>query len=117
MLPELTSFSKFEYYGFGYDFSTKDYKVIVGGGTGLFATKVAVLTLKTGSWRIVEGLDFVSLRKDRCLLDGSLHWLGYERDNGDEPTIVSFDLEKEEFEAVVPLPRPPLVILSSGLMR
>ncbi|KAL6131624.1 hypothetical protein ACLB2K_069998 [Fragaria x ananassa] len=30
MLPELTSISDYEFYGFGYDFANKDYKLIVG---------------------------------------------------------------------------------------
>ncbi|XP_004308942.1 PREDICTED: putative F-box protein At3g17480-like [Fragaria vesca subsp. vesca] len=116
MLPELTSISDYEFYGFGYDFANKDYKLIVGSestsATGSCTTKVAVFTLKNCSWRTIEGLEHVRLRGYGCSLDGSLHWLECKRDPEDrwketyrvKVKIISFDLGEEKFQAVVSLP-------------
>ncbi|XP_004305859.1 PREDICTED: F-box/kelch-repeat protein At3g06240-like [Fragaria vesca subsp. vesca] len=104
MLPQLDTSWKSMFYGFGYDSAGEDYKVVVGA---LYERNIAVLSLKTGSWRIVEGLDEpVSLQGNiGCFFKGALHWLGFKEDDGvDSVEIISFDLAEEEFLAVLPLP-------------
>ncbi|KAK9924296.1 hypothetical protein M0R45_032676 [Rubus argutus] len=109
MLPELTSFSDLKFYGFGYDSVTDDYKIIVGtesSASGSLGTKVAVCTLKTGSWRTLEGLEHFELAQNGCLSNGALHWLETKLNKDKEDyfrismRIISFDLAEEEFQEV-----------------
>ncbi|XP_068312570.1 F-box/kelch-repeat protein At3g23880-like [Pyrus communis] len=87
------------YYGFGYDSTTQDYKVLLGGLSAKdgFA---AIFSLKAASWKIVEdslkpaasfGIDGRG-----CFLNGALHW-NHRHDNG---TIIrSFDFAQEKFHS------------------
>ncbi|KAB2613343.1 F-box/kelch-repeat protein [Pyrus ussuriensis x Pyrus communis] len=96
------------FYGFGYDSATDDYKVICNCPSADRTYEVFVFTLKTGSWRIVEGLDHIEDERG-LLLNGALHWLNVKRraDGSIDPksiTITSFDLAKEKFQELVSLP-------------
>ncbi|XP_062027295.1 F-box/kelch-repeat protein At3g06240-like isoform X2 [Rosa rugosa] len=98
--------SKFTYcfYGFGYDSSSDDYKVIRGFADYL-AKKIMIhiFSLKTGSWRTVEDIDYVTLITQQGLfLNGALHWLYNLPEGGSR--ILSFDLEAEKFHKTIPLP-------------
>ncbi|PRQ57325.1 hypothetical protein RchiOBHm_Chr1g0347101 [Rosa chinensis] len=77
------------FYGFGYDSTIDDYKVVFGckgERNGTLATAVVMFQLKTGSWRTIDGLDYVNL-------------------NGQVPSarIVSFDSAEETFQELIPL--------------
>lgn len=109
------------FWGFGYDSTTQDYKVIlgsavdatnvdyVGSRSSLPATpiRIAIFSLKTSSWRTVQGLEHYKLFGKGHLVNGALHWLDIEKDTiGWNPTsmssrIISFDLAKETFQEVV----------------
>lgn len=112
-LPGVTYFlSSPMFYGFGYDSTIEDYKVIVGGTSssesGLLTTTIALFTLKSGSWRTVQGLNYVKLNGQGCLLNEALHWVEFEWRwegyfNVLSSRIISFDLAGEKFQEMVPL--------------
>ncbi|XP_059626712.1 F-box/kelch-repeat protein At3g06240-like [Cornus florida] len=83
-------------YGFGYDASTDDYKVVA------ISSRVASLyTMKTNSWRRIQ--DFpskagVSNSQPCLLLNGILHWFCCH-----VWKMISFDLAEEKFRDI-PLP-------------
>ncbi|XP_070682493.1 F-box/kelch-repeat protein At3g06240-like [Malus domestica] len=96
------------YYGFGYDSTTQDYKVLLGDidGKDRFA---AIFSLKAGSWKIVVDSHAASLyyKNGRgCFLNGALHW-NYQkihwndRNHHIERTtiITSFDFAQEKFHS------------------
>ncbi|XP_058182226.1 F-box/kelch-repeat protein At3g23880-like [Rhododendron vialii] len=96
-------------YGFGFDESNDDYKVVLifcnsGGGVSA-ERKVMVYTLRTDSWRQIGGIScdvpFGFIGK---FLNGSIHWV--VRDNSGSSyssvnVIVSLDLEKETYNEVL----------------
>lgn len=112
-LPGVTYFpSSPMFYGFGYDSTIEDYKVIVGGTSssesGLLTTTIALFTLKSGSWRTVQDLNYVKLNGQGCLLNEALHWVEFEwRLEASfyvlSSRIISFDLAGEKFQEMVPL--------------
>ncbi|KAK1435312.1 hypothetical protein QVD17_01073 [Tagetes erecta] len=54
-------------YGFGYDSSTDDYKVIIGTWKSLNSSCLRVLRLKSGVWRVIKQTKYVFDRKDGVL--------------------------------------------------
>ncbi|KAM5586316.1 F-box/kelch-repeat protein [Rosa sericea] len=94
-LPEQIKTRHRQFFGFGYDSTNEDYKVIVG-----LQTEITVFTLKTGSWKIVEQSEYVGrFYGEGCLLNGALHWL---EDRRSKFTIISFDLAEEKFQELPP---------------
>ncbi|GKC84346.1 putative F-box domain-containing protein, partial [Tanacetum coccineum] len=71
-------------WGFGYDFSIDDYKLVVGIRIGDHRTCFHVLTLKSNVWRLVGDVN-------------------YNTNNIASKIIISFDLSQEEFQEI-PLP-------------
>ncbi|KAM5554636.1 F-box/kelch-repeat protein [Rosa sericea] len=100
------------FYGFGYDPTIDDYKVVFGckgERNGALATAVVMFQLKTGSWRIIDGLDYVNLNGQGCLINGSLHWVEMKWEAGVtirpvlSARIMCFDLAEETFQELIPL--------------
>ncbi|XP_004303921.1 PREDICTED: F-box protein CPR30-like [Fragaria vesca subsp. vesca] len=103
--------------GFGYDSTTDDYKLLLGSYYSANEF-VLVFTLKTGSWRKLEGVnsyfgvDTMGYCKKGCLVNEALHWVLAELDKSDDDVgyfaskIVSFDLAEETFHEI-PFPYPP----------
>lgn len=102
-------------YGMGYDSNTDDYKVVMLSyyGTGLESefdcecstlrsvTYVAVYSLKTNAWRIIEDTHYVLVETNYGInFDGCLHWFCW-RDGSS--LMGAFDLANEIFREV-PLP-------------
>ncbi|KAA8548443.1 hypothetical protein F0562_000127 [Nyssa sinensis] len=96
----------FMIYGFGYDDSTDDYKVVgiycVVGNVGSYETEVKIYTLRTDSWRRIQ--DFpcgIPLDDSGKYANGALHWAA-SSDAGSSYSwvIVSFDLAKETYGEV-----------------
>ncbi|XWS35168.1 hypothetical protein CRYUN_Cryun21dG0102700 [Craigia yunnanensis] len=112
-LPKLSAFdAKGTFsYGFGYDLSTDDCKVVRADRPSSTAdtsneTEVEILTLKNNIWRRIEGLESgIEIEGPGIFLHGALHWLGVEEGNGLEviDVIVSFYLADEKFQ-LAPLP-------------
>ncbi|PRQ34701.1 putative F-box domain-containing protein [Rosa chinensis] len=108
--PELYMWSN-ELYGFGFDLSSLDYKVVQGEFFE-FDLGFSVYSLKTGSWRAIEKrYPYESLQSGMQgrLLNGSIHWLVC-RNYNDVPSMVllSFVLADEEVQEI-PLPPDFLV--------
>ncbi|XP_004305871.1 PREDICTED: F-box/kelch-repeat protein At3g23880-like [Fragaria vesca subsp. vesca] len=98
----------YDFYGLGYDSATDDYKVILGvtyydDANGANKIMIHIFALKTGSWRTVQGIDYVELDTRLGLfVNGALHWLYNLPGVGSR--ILLFDLGEEKFQKTVPLP-------------
>ncbi|KAJ0953296.1 putative F-box domain-containing protein [Helianthus annuus] len=82
-------------FGFGFDSSTDDYKVIVKRKN---QTCVRVMSLKSNVWRVIEEVKYKFITKTGILSNGALHWI-VEAENS-KKLIISFDLSKEEFKEI-----------------
>ncbi|BFG29818.1 hypothetical protein CerSpe_160920 [Prunus speciosa] len=104
-IPDVGEAYYFDLFGFGFDHSSGDYKVVMlsylEGGI-----MFSVYTLKTGSWRMIQTRYpyKCDLMKHGILLNGGLHWLldrvGVEHRSS---VIISFDLADENVQEI-PLP-------------
>ncbi|KAM5580280.1 F-box/kelch-repeat protein [Rosa sericea] len=92
-------------FGFGYDSSSDDYKVILGDWNS-----VVVFTLKTSSWRKLQSLTkYFEVCSIGYLVNEALHWVldePYKQRMSCPSKIVSFDLAEEKFHEI-PFPYPP----------
>ncbi|KAK9911035.1 hypothetical protein M0R45_034961 [Rubus argutus] len=98
------------FYGFGYDSTIDDYKVILGlKSVAASTTTVAIFTLKTGLWRAVHAGGYVKLNGQGCLINGALHWveMKWAETVVIHPVlssrIMSFGLAEETFQELMPL--------------
>ncbi|XP_043721164.1 F-box protein CPR1-like [Telopea speciosissima] len=117
--PNNSCFAHFTAYGFGYDPTTDDYKVIRVSQfypeSGLFddskyiVSEVKVYSLSTNSWRRVEGIPFLSIEHRLGIFTNSaFHWVakrktGVMGPNTAPNVIVSIDV-KDDVYREVPLP-------------
>ncbi|GJZ75841.1 F-box/kelch-repeat protein-like protein isoform X1 [Tanacetum coccineum] len=89
-------------WGFGYDLSTDEYKVVVGFGVGGHRTRFHVLTLKSNVWKVIGDIkyemEFKEVARPGVLCEGSLHWFMNDRRN--KRAVISFDLSLEEFKEI-----------------
>lgn len=98
------------FYGFGYDKTTDDYKVVKGShfetdGTSWEKPMIQVFSLKSGSWKTYPGPDNVCMRGQGALVDGVLHWLWFKEFWESESwEIRPFSLAEEKFQEVMPIP-------------
>ncbi|PQM34520.1 F-box/kelch-repeat protein [Prunus yedoensis var. nudiflora] len=104
-------FSGFLFFGFGYDSTTDDYKVIRGSRTAISKeTVVEVFSLRTNSWRRSRSNKdhgYVCLNGKGCFFNGALYWVELQWAGGPRPIgsrILSFDLAEEKFQETVSLP-------------
>lgn len=104
------------FYGFGYDSQSDDYKiaVVVGDVVGVENCKVAIFSLKSSCWRMIEvpfQEEEVECSRPVVYWKGALHWLFYARNKKGKPKIkakpkiMSFDLSEERFHQVLPVPQ------------
>ncbi|KAF5820100.1 putative F-box domain-containing protein [Helianthus annuus] len=84
-------------WGFGYDSSTDDYKVIVKGWDQT-CVQVMIASLKSNVWRVIEEVKYKFISKTGILSNGALHWIAKDQNN--KKLIISFDLSKEEFKEI-----------------
>ncbi|XP_022728105.1 F-box protein At3g07870-like [Durio zibethinus] len=115
--------------GFGFDPTTKEYKVIVKSydrrpfrpfyvaGSTLLRPQVAastsieaavhILTIGNPTWRNLGNLPFhLRLQRSQVLVNGKLHWVSYRNRYKATNPIISFDLTTEQFQEV---PRPDCI--------
>ncbi|KAL9380553.1 hypothetical protein Peur_026210 [Populus x canadensis] len=98
--------------GLGYDSSTDDYKMVIASSatasTRSDQIMVEVFTLKTNTWRTVQGsLPGITLGSYYGeFWNGALLWLGKQESDAAHhlDVIVPFDIEKEKFMEALPLP-------------
>ncbi|XP_076901330.1 F-box/kelch-repeat protein At3g23880-like [Bidens hawaiensis] len=84
-------------WGFGYDSSSDDYKVIVVARKGNNQICFRLLSLKSNVWREVGEQNYVRIyKKAGVLCNGALHWIILDRNY--KKIIVSYDLSKEKFK-------------------
>lgn len=92
-------------WGFGYDSSTNDYKVIAGFMKNLDSkrTHFYVLTLKSSStWKVIGEVKYgIYASRTGILCSGALHWFMTRKKR--KKVIISLDLSTEEFKEI-PLP-------------
>ncbi|KAL7220572.1 hypothetical protein ACSBR2_013452 [Camellia fascicularis] len=114
----LDSVNAYNLCGLGYDSTTDDYKVVMlsfyGGGvddesgaTTETNTIVSVYSLKSDSWRKIQGSSYLHCVADSpgVYLNGCVHWLA-QRGSDYFSVIVAFDLGNETFREFLP---PPFV--------
>ncbi|KAF6154050.1 hypothetical protein GIB67_018972 [Kingdonia uniflora] len=103
---------RFPIYGFGYDESTDDYKVVSLATINKSYSEVCIYSLRNNSWRTIrENVPFFSfdgLKMPRfygILINGALHWRlrSFSRST-DFESIFSFNLRNEMFQEI-PLPK------------
>jgi F-box interacting protein len=93
-------------FGFGYDSSNDNYKVVVLHYDWFNETEVKVHTLGTDIWRTIQQYPFrgvpVPLMEGK-FVSGTINWLFSEEMNWVCPRfIVSFDLAKESYQKISP---------------
>ncbi|GJW26327.1 F-box protein CPR1-like protein [Tanacetum coccineum] len=89
-------------WGFGYDSSIDDYKVVIGVSVyveGNNLTRFHLLTLKSNIWKLIGEVKYISYSNFGSLCNGSLHWLMYDPLTK-KMVIISFDLSQEKFREI-----------------
>ncbi|XP_071687393.1 F-box/kelch-repeat protein At3g06240-like [Rutidosis leptorrhynchoides] len=97
-------------WGFGYDSTTDDYKVVVGfneDSNSMLHMIFLVLSLKSNKWKVVrDGPNYLTYEAHGhirdlpgVLFDGALHWL-VDDTNEEKKVILSFDLSLEECKEI-----------------
>nr|XP_043634667.1 F-box/kelch-repeat protein At3g06240-like isoform X1 [Erigeron canadensis] len=85
-------------WGFGYDSSNNDYKIVLGLETKM-STRFYVFSLKTCLWKFVQEIELIDTNWNRVsglLCDGALHWFMLNLQSK-ENIILSLNLSREEF--------------------
>ncbi|XP_059628440.1 F-box/kelch-repeat protein At3g06240-like [Cornus florida] len=86
--------TSFPSYGFGYDGSTDDYKIVEISSSPSDENTASVYTSKTNVWRRIQDIPYqVMSIEPATLLNGALHWL-----TKDKSKIVSLNLADEKFQ-------------------
>ncbi|XP_016457094.2 F-box/kelch-repeat protein At3g23880-like [Nicotiana tabacum] len=97
-------------YGFGYDGSNDDYKVVkvfsFPKDEGKYENMVKIYSLRANSWTMIEGFNSGYVNAQSGLFaNGALHWeVSQCRDSGASSEIMTFDLATETY-GVMALPR------------
>ncbi|XP_071687398.1 F-box/kelch-repeat protein At3g06240-like [Rutidosis leptorrhynchoides] len=91
-------------WGFGYDSSTDDYKVVIGYNQSEHHTCFKVLSLKSNKWKFIGDDHYSSPFNYHhgILYDGALHWF-VDDTKKKKRIILSFDLSLEKFKEI---PKP-----------
>ncbi|GKC48729.1 F-box/kelch-repeat protein-like protein [Tanacetum coccineum] len=101
ILPEM-----WKCYGFGYDSSTDDYKLVTVTYHLSNGALAHTLSLKSNAWKHFGHVNYrFDDRKPGILFNGALYWFWYNANDiaRVKVLIVSFDLAKEEF---IEIPQP-----------
>ncbi|KAF8015814.1 hypothetical protein BT93_H1376 [Corymbia citriodora subsp. variegata] len=98
------------FHGFGYDSASDDYKIVkvayFPANDGSKECVVEIFSLRSSMWSRIPHKDDHDLCEGRVYLNDAVCW-EVSRGSGDrrEQVIVSFNLAKEEFQEVLPIPR------------
>ncbi|XP_076939951.1 F-box/kelch-repeat protein At3g23880-like [Bidens hawaiensis] len=88
-------------WGFGYDSSKDDYKVIIGAMNQDRRLLVHVLSMISNTWREIGEVKYICFyNRVGILCNGALHWI--VRGENRNRLIISFDLSKEEYKEIPP---------------
>ena len=92
------------FYGFGYDETTHDYKVVkiwrYDRPWPYSVWDTMIYSLKAGSWKEIDCFPSVNPANDGKFLNGALHWVTGDASSGSED-IVDLDLGKETYGEVL----------------
>ncbi|XP_043700373.1 F-box protein CPR1-like [Telopea speciosissima] len=111
IIPRESPLTHFNVYGFGYDLTTDDYKVVrvaqpysKNDYDNFWHSEVNIYSLSTDSWRRIEDMPFhINYRHvSGVLANSALHWVA-SRETGpytESNFILSFDLQDEEYREV-----------------
>ncbi|XP_076923059.1 F-box/kelch-repeat protein At3g06240-like [Bidens hawaiensis] len=97
--------SHIECWGFGYDSSSDDYKVVAGFRKDRHTitkqtTFFHVLTLKSNTWKVIGELEYQNMYVRKGILcDGVLYWF-ITKENYREKIIIYLDLSTEELKEI-----------------
>lgn len=104
-LPDLDleiNYGGYFVYGFGFDKSNDDYKVVkhFNGNRDLSGVIVQVYSLKSDQWKMIKNFEGPCLMDDPAtFVNGKLYWIAnHYYESGSGWNIVSLDLETEEYE-------------------
>ncbi|KAF9590173.1 hypothetical protein IFM89_031777 [Coptis chinensis] len=105
--PNLMTSRIIAHFGFGYDSTHNEYKVLAISNLDLLdedndntlLVVAEVWTLGSGSWRSIGKVPFLPVDQ-HFSTEGSLHWMSYESYESDAVGIGSFDIRNEEFQFV-----------------
>ncbi|GKB01307.1 putative F-box domain-containing protein [Tanacetum coccineum] len=91
-------------WGFGYDSSTDDYKLVVGANQDSHLMRFQVLSLKSNQWKFLGELnyDYYCRHGPGFLYNGALHWFMDDPNNSMNKVILAFDLSLEKFKEIPP---------------
>nr|XP_043633503.1 F-box/kelch-repeat protein At3g06240-like [Erigeron canadensis] len=103
-LPKFMSISRDSLcWGFGYDSSVDDYKVIVGLEIYDAPTRFVMFTLKTNTWKQIGVVNYRNIgSRSAMLCNGALHRFMKTTNcrNNENKVILSFDLILNEFKEI-----------------
>ncbi|KAK9072508.1 hypothetical protein SSX86_008942 [Deinandra increscens subsp. villosa] len=103
-------------WGFGYDSSRDDYKVLLVSAKLEDETYVVqVLSLKSNEWSCVGGLKYTFSNVHGVLCNGALHWIVRDK-NKKRLVIISYDLSKGEFKEIPHPDKAGYVLCSSSCL-
>ncbi|GJY06710.1 putative F-box domain-containing protein [Tanacetum coccineum] len=105
--PLLSGKSMSRFFSFGYDSSTDDYRLVVGASESMTKeTLFHVLSLKSNTWKLTGVFKYlIFYDRPGILFDGALHWLASDYNASERKRVIlSFDLFREEFTAIIPEP-------------
>ena len=90
-------------YGFGYDSSSDDYKIVTLSHDWLldktesYPAFVDVFSWRTGTWRRIGCFPYVPSSHSGVFLNGSIHWLALSKIDG-LCVIIALDMSCEQFQ-------------------
>ncbi|KAJ9555868.1 hypothetical protein OSB04_010482 [Centaurea solstitialis] len=90
-------------WGFGYDASADDYKVVLGFPRGLNAVGLKLFSLRSNSWKVMGEINCTFVSRVGVLCNEALHWVVYNALSGKKNTILSLSISEEKL-AIVPQP-------------
>lgn len=85
-------------WGFGYDSSTDDYKVVLGFRKRVGWTCFQVLSLKSNVWKLIGDVKYSFHSRIGILCNGALHWIMKDSSSPNKKRVIaSFQLSEEKF--------------------
>ncbi|CAH1452892.1 unnamed protein product [Lactuca virosa] len=101
-------------WGFGYDSSTDDYKVVLGFRKRVGWTCFQVLSLKSNVWKLIGDVKYSFLSRIGILCNGALHWIMKDSSSPNKKRVItSFRLSEEKF---IKIPQPDDEQYESGVV-
>lgn len=90
-------------WGFGYDASTDDYKVVLGFMKGGNRACFQVFSMRSNMWKVIGNIRYTFVSRLGILCKGAIHWVVNNASSKKKNVILSLNLSKEKF-AIVPQP-------------